>query len=117
MRALLGGFLIGAGAAFMLLAGVGLLRLPDVFARMHAATKSASLGLACVLAGTVLLLRGPLADVKLLMAIAFQFMTAPVAAHIIGRAAYRAGIPLWEGTLFDEWEDPERQSALDEGSG
>lgn len=107
-------FLIGAGVGFMVLAGVGLLRLPDVFARMHAATKSASLGVACVLGGSAILVPGPLADFKLILAIAFQFMTAPVAAHVIGRAAYRAGVPLWEGTRYDEWRSPARLERLDE---
>lgn len=108
------GFLIGAGVGLMLLAGIGLLRLPDVFARMHAATKSASLGVACVLAGTALLLPGAIGDVKLVVAIGFQFMTSPVAAHVIGRAAYRAGVPLWEHTLYDEWGAAERTRALEE---
>lgn len=99
---LAGDVLIAVGAILMLLAGVGLLRLPDLFSRMHAATKSASLGLACTLAGTALLMPDLSAVVKLVVAIVFQFATAPVAAHVIGRAAYRAGVPLWEGTLYDE---------------
>ena len=93
--------LIGIGAVLMLLAGLGVLRLPDVFSRMHAGTKAASLGLACILVGVALEADAPTAA-KLVAAILFQFSTAPVAAHVIGRAAYRAGIPLWEGTLLDE---------------
>lgn len=111
----LAGALIGAGVALMVLAGLGLLRLPDVFARMHAATKSASLGLACVLVGAALLLPGVEAKLKLLAAVVFQFMTAPVAAHVIGRAAYRSGVPLWEGTLFDEWGYRTTEAATDPG--
>ncbi len=108
--------LIALGAALMLLSGVGVLRLPDVFSRMHAGTKSASLGLACVLAGTAILIGSPAATVKLLVAIVFQFTTAPVAAHAIGRAAYRAGIPLWEGTRYDELgEAPDPASRPHEG--
>jgi multicomponent Na+:H+ antiporter subunit G len=99
-----GNVLVQVGAGFLLLAAVGLLRLPDVFARMHAATKAASLGLACILAGTALLIPSPVAVLKIVLAIIFQFATAPVAAHAIGRAAYRAGVPLWEGTLHDEWK-------------
>lgn len=94
--------LVGVGAALMVLAGVGLLRLPDVFARLHAATKASTLGLACLLSGTAILLDDPTATVKLAVSIVFQFATAPVAAHIIGRAAYWGGLPLWEGTRFDE---------------
>lgn len=94
--------LVALGGALMLLSAAGILRLPDVFSRMHAGTKSASLGLACILVGTALLLPSPSTAIKLLLAVLFQFVTAPVAAHVIGRAAYRAGIPLWEGTLYDE---------------
>lgn len=99
-----GGALIGIGVALILLGGVGLLRLPDIFARLHAATKSGSLGLALVLGGVALLLSSPGATVKLGAAILFQFATAPVAAHAIGRAAKRAGVPMWEGTIEDELE-------------
>jgi multicomponent Na+:H+ antiporter subunit G len=94
--------LISFGALLMLLAGIGVLRLPDVFSRMHAGTKAASLGLACVLAGIALVTPDAVARVKLVVAIVFQFLTAPVAAHLIGRAAYRSGVPLFEGTRFDE---------------
>ncbi len=94
--------LTAIGIALMALASLGILRLPDVFARMHAGTKSASLGLAAVLGGTAMMLPEPVVTLKLLVAIAFQFVTAPVAAHVIGRAAYWAGVPLWEGTLYDE---------------
>ncbi len=94
--------LVVVGSALMLLAAVGVVRLPDVFARMHAGTKAASLGLACVLAGTAMFLPVPGASVKLVVAMVFQFVTAPVAVHVIGRAAYRAGVSLWEGTLYDE---------------
>jgi multicomponent Na+:H+ antiporter subunit G len=104
------GFLIGLGVALMMLAAVGILRLPDVFSRTHAATKSASLGLGCILAGTALILPDRISELKLVLAILFQFFTAPVAAHMIGRAAYRSGTPLWEGTLFDELE-----KAIEEG--
>ena len=90
------------GAGLMLLAAVGVVRLLDVFARLQAGTKAASLGLAFVFAGTAIAAPGPVSVAKLLLAVAFQFATAPVAAHVIGRAAYRSGAPLWEGTLIDE---------------
>lgn len=90
------------GAGLMVLSGVGVLRLPDVFARAHAGTKSASLGLACILVGTAMLEPTVGAILKAGLAIIFQFATAPIAAHVIGRAAYRGGVPMWEGTLLDE---------------
>lgn len=101
----LGEILIVFGVALILLAAIGILRLPDVFSRMHAGTKAASLGLAFVLTGVALLLPGPATGIKVALAIFFQFWTAPVAAHMIGRAAYRSGIRLWEGTRYDELRD------------
>jgi multicomponent Na+:H+ antiporter subunit G len=94
--------LIGLGSTLMVLAGLGVLRLPDTFARLQAGTKAASLGLAFLFAGTVLLEPSLPAAIKLTLAVLFQFITAPVAAHVIGRAAYRAGVPMWEGTVIDE---------------
>lgn len=96
------GLLVILGASLLGLAGIGVLRLPDVFSRMHAGTKAASLGLAFILMGAALDTPDSVARIKLLIAIVFQFLTAPVAAHLIGRAAYRTGVPLFEGTLFDE---------------
>ena len=96
------GILIASGTVFMLLAAVGVLRFPDVFARMHAGTKAASLGLALILLAGALLLPGALSKVKLIVALLFQFLTAPVAAHLIGKAAYEAGVPMYERTHHDE---------------
>jgi len=94
--------LICLGSLLIVLAAVGVLRMPDVYTRMHAATKAASLGLAFILAGAAVLLDDGVATAKLILAIVFQFMTAPVAAHVIGRAAYKGDIELWEGTKYDD---------------
>ncbi|HVL81071.1 MAG TPA: monovalent cation/H(+) antiporter subunit G [Actinomycetota bacterium] len=108
-----GDVMIGLGGLLMVLAGLGILRLPDVFSRMHAGTKAASLGLALILGGSALHMQQLPAVVKLLAALVFQFVTSPVAAHVIGRGAYVSGIPLWEGTLVDELAglDPEDPSS------
>lgn len=82
---------IVAGSILALLAAVGLQRFDDVFARMHAATKPATLGLVLVLGGASLLVPGPGDLAKLFLVILLQFITAPVAAHLVGRAAYRTG--------------------------
>jgi len=78
-----------SGASLCLAAAVGLLRLPDVLSRMHAATKPQSLGLLLVLAGAALQLRDSVDVWMLFLAGAFQLVTAPVAAHLVGRVAYR----------------------------
>jgi multicomponent Na+:H+ antiporter subunit G len=90
------------GATFALLAGVGVLRMPDVFTRMQASTKASTLGLGCLLAAIVL--RHPELSFAIRAASigAFMLLTTAVAAHVIARAAARSGAPLWKGTLIDE---------------
>jgi multicomponent Na+:H+ antiporter subunit G len=98
----LSGALFIGGATFALLAGVGVLRMPDVFTRMQASTKASTLGLGCLLAGVAL--RNPqMAFVVRAASIsAFMLLTTAVAAHVIARAAGRSGAPIWKGTLVDE---------------
>jgi multicomponent Na+:H+ antiporter subunit G len=97
-----GSVLIAVGVLLVLLAGVGLLRFPDVLTRANAATKAAGLGVACVLGGVAFVIGTGEAAVKLSIAVVLQFATAPVAGHVIGRAAYRSGAPLGEGTHIDD---------------
>lgn len=94
--------LILTGVALAVVAGIGLQRFPDVFARMHSATKPATLGLVLVLSGTAVVVpqRGDVA--KLLLVVALQFITAPIGAHLVGRAAYHAGTELAPDTVLDE---------------
>lgn len=110
---IIGGVLIGLGVLLVLLAGLGLLRFPDVFTRSSAATKAAGLGIALIFGGTAFVVGTAEAAVKMSLAIVLQFITAPVSGHVIARAAYRAGTPLWEGTVVDEL-DP-RAGQLDSG--
>jgi len=98
----LSGGLFLAGATLALLAGVGVLRMPDVFTRMQASTKASTLGLGCLLVG--LALRNPEFSfvIRAASIAAFMLLTAAVAAHVIARAAALSGAPLWEGTIVDE---------------
>ena len=93
---LLSGVLLALGAA------VGLVRFPDVFSRMHAATKPSTLGLLLVTVGAALRMEQGSDAVKLLLVAAFSFLTAPVAAHMIGRAAYGSGTGSLETLVVDE---------------
>lgn len=90
------------GAIFMLLASIGLVRMPDVLMRLHSSTKSATLGVGLIMLGVALFFSDFAIAVRGLAIVIFLFSTAPVAAHMIGRAAYLSGVPLWEGTLSDE---------------
>ena len=102
------------GASFMMLAAMGVLRLPDVWMRMHASTKSATFGIGCMsIALAVSHLHELGVVMRSIIIIGFVFQTAPVAAHMIGRAAYLMGVTPWRGTKRDEIRgsyDPDTQS-------
>ena len=99
--------LLLAGVLLAVVAGVGLVRFPDVFSRMHAATKPATLGMLLVVLGAVLLMDDAGNSAKLLLVALFQFLTAPVAAHMIGRSAYAAGTGALDELVVDELKDAE----------
>lgn len=80
-----------AGAFLALAAAVGLARFPDLFTRMHAATKPQVLGMLLILLGIGLRLRSPESIGMLLVVAVFQLLTAPVSSHMVGRATYRTG--------------------------
>jgi multicomponent Na+:H+ antiporter subunit G len=94
--------LLVIGALFLLTASIGVLRMPDLFTRMQTATKAATLGISCVLLAVAIYMNDFGVAIRAVLTIAFFFLTAPVAAHMIGRAAYFIGVPLWQGTIADE---------------
>lgn len=93
-----------AGTAFTFIAAVGLFRMRDVYARIHVATKPATLGIALTLGAAILQVPfGPLTT-KLVLALAFQFWSVPAASHLLGRAARRAGVAPAVPDTVDEFE-------------
>ena len=86
-----GGGLILAGAAFGALAGIGQVRFSDLMTRMHVATKPSTLGLLLVATGAMFLIDSDGAIPLLALTIVLQFITGPVSAHLVGRAAHRIG--------------------------
>ena len=94
---LIGGFL-------SLVAATGVIRLPDTFTRMHAATKTGTVGVSAIVIGMMLHFSAITVTSRGILVIAFFLLTAPVAAHMIGRAAYRSGVSLWILTRIDEWK-------------
>ena len=98
------------GAALMLLAAIGMVRLPDLPTRMHATTKSGALGTSLIMIAVALTFMKPEITARAVAIISFIILTSPVAAHVIGRAGYFVGVPLWEGTVKDDLKanyDPE----------
>ncbi|MER2508959.1 monovalent cation/H(+) antiporter subunit G [Amaricoccus sp.] len=103
--------LLLAGGFFCLVAGIGVVRLGDVYCRMHAATKAGTLGLALICLAATLRADGWGQMIEPLIVFVFMIATAPIGAHLIGRAAFRAGAPTKPGTGSDPGVDRFRQSA------
>ena len=99
--------LILIGTVFSFLSAVGLIRLPDVYTRAHAASKSSTLGVLFTLVGTFLffLWEEGYFSIRLFLGIFFVFLTAPVAAHVILRSAYRANVELAEESVQDDLKE------------
>ncbi|GAA0326521.1 monovalent cation/H(+) antiporter subunit G [Bacillus carboniphilus] len=105
-------FFIGIGALLSLVATFGVIRLPDIYTRNHAASKSATLGIMMILIGTFLYfwqMEGHF-NSRIILAIFFIFLTSPVAGHLIARAAYNSGVKLWEKSKYDDLQKEESSS-------
>ncbi|HWG91090.1 MAG TPA: monovalent cation/H(+) antiporter subunit G [Candidatus Thermoplasmatota archaeon] len=90
------------GALFMLLASVGILRMPDLFTRMSTTSKAGTLGAGLMFLAVAVAFPDLGVKTRALAGIFFLLLTAPVAAHMIGRAGYVAGVTLWGRTVTDE---------------
>lgn len=98
-----------AGTGFVFIAALGVVRLPDVPMRMHASTKAGTLGV--MLIAVAVFLTYPTLSIftRAMALVLFMLLTAPVAAHMMGRASYasgeRMGVTLWEGTVIDQFKE------------
>ncbi|MFC1568178.1 monovalent cation/H(+) antiporter subunit G [Candidatus Margulisiibacteriota bacterium] len=105
MNELIGyGFII-VGVAFDIFGCIGLLRMPDVYNRLQAATKAATLGTCGILFGVFVMHGFTGCGVKALLAIFAVLLTAPTAAHALSRAAHKTGVKLWEKSVVDTYEE------------
>ncbi|HMP74119.1 MAG TPA: monovalent cation/H(+) antiporter subunit G [Kiritimatiellia bacterium] len=91
---------------FMMLAAIGIIRMPSLFTRMHAATKVGAMGLTCAMLAVAFHFGDLGITTRALLVILFFLLTAPVAAHMIGRSAYMSGIPLARTAVVNEWPRP-----------
>ncbi|SDY43941.1 monovalent cation/H(+) antiporter subunit G [Citreimonas salinaria] len=89
------GILFVTGGLLMVVAGIGILRQPDVFIRMHASTKVGTLSSGLILLGVALHFEEPVVIFKVVLIVLFLLLTAPIGAHMIGRAALRIGVDPW----------------------
>lgn len=95
-------FLLLAGAVLSLIAALGIFRMPDLYTRMQAAAKTATLGVGCTILALAIHFGDTSVTMHAVLVIIFLFLTGPVAAHMIARAGYISGIELWEGSVVDE---------------
>lgn len=94
--------LILIGMIFMFVAGLGVLRMPDLFLRMSASTKAATLGTSSLLIAVAVHFGEISVASRAFATIVFLLLTGPVAAHMIGRAGYFLGVDLADVTVIDE---------------
>lgn len=97
--------LILSGAALGALGALGLVRLPDVLIRMHASTKIGTLSCGLIMAATAVHFGTAEIIIRAVAVILFLLLTAPIAAHMIGRAAVFIGVPMWDGTKLTGGQD------------
>ncbi len=107
------------GAFFMLVASLGLVRFPDLYTRMHAATKATTFGMGGILVATAIAFGTPDVAMQSFLAVVFLFLTAPVSGHLISRAAYRRGPNLAPITTVDDYGpylEAEKKAAEEEAA-
>jgi multicomponent Na+:H+ antiporter subunit G len=97
-------FFLVFGSLFMLVAAIGVIKLSDVYMRMHAITKAASLGAILMLASVSLIYTQWIVWIEALMVVVFIIITAPIASHMIAKAAHKTGMPKGPGYIMDELE-------------
>ncbi|HEV7331167.1 MAG TPA: monovalent cation/H(+) antiporter subunit G [Flavisolibacter sp.] len=95
----------GIGAAFVLLAAIGIVRMPDFYLRMSVTTKAATLGVGLILIGAALYFSNVSVSSRVIAIILFLLLTAPIGAHMIGRTSYFIGTKLWDKSVINELKD------------
>ncbi len=104
MREIVTILLLVVGSMFALIAAIGVVKMPDVYMRMQSATKATTLGIGCLMLATAVHFQDTAVWTRAWLVVVFIFMTSPVGAHMLSRAAYLTKVPLWHGTILDELE-------------
>lgn len=102
MTATIISIILTLGAVFVLLAAIGVVKMPDLFLRISVTTKAATLGVGLMLVGVIIHFGDFYTTTRSIAILLFVFLTAPIGAHLIGRAAYITGVPLWKNTKMDQ---------------
>lgn len=102
---ILAAVIVVLGSLFTLLATIGILRLPDLYTRMHAASKAGAIGAGLIMVAIALVAQDTAVTIRSVFGIVFILLTTPVAAHLLARAAYRAGLRPHSITRLDEMKN------------
>ena len=95
-------FFSGVGVLFILIASIGIVRMPDFYLRLSVTVKASTLGVGFVLLSTVLYFGDLAVATKALAIVFFLFLTSPISAQLLGRISYFSGIPLWKNSVLDD---------------
>lgn len=101
MLILLSNILIFTGSLFIFIAALGVIRMPDLYMRMHTATKAGTLGAGLLLSGTAIYFLNWYVFIEIILTVFFLILTAPVVSHLIGRVAWRKGIKIYPTTKIE----------------
>lgn len=96
------GLMLIVGSGFSLVAAIGINRLPDIYSRSHAASKAGTLGSGLMLIALAIYADDAGTTLRALAGVVFFLLTAPISAHLLAKAAYAVGYPMWKGSVLDE---------------
>lgn len=99
-----GATLVVLGSFFAFAGSLGIVRLPDLYTRLHASSKAVTLGVGGVAVGSLLMGPSLATGAKILLSVIFLFFTAPISSHAIGRAGYYSGVKMCPETAKDDYE-------------
>ena len=105
MNEIIGYFLILVGVSFDIFGCIGLLRFPDVYNRLQAATKCVTLGTVMILVGVAVNAGWGAMAMKALVCAVFVLITSPTGAHAIAKGSHVSGVPLWDESVVDKYAD------------
>lgn len=108
----LGSAVLLLGAVFTLLAAIGVLRLPDLYMRMHAASKAGAVGGGLILLAVALVCFDAAVALRAIIGVAFLLLTTPVSAHLLARASHRSGYRAHELMEMDELKSKSGQTSM-----